>query len=242
MSTAAKFRCGARERVVLASLAAGVIAADQVTKAVVPVGAFIVNAGGAFVLPSRIGDLLWRSETIGALSDTAGAALLLAAARRIPRSASPVGRYGAVLVVAGLLSNLLDRLGVAALVHPGVPRGAIDWIPFGARHLINLADVFILLGAALLAARASSPCMRIVSQYLQPRRCAVAAGIMALAVWAFWWGANRQAVTTAQHHATDRAPASILLISGDACANGDMDWLSYRSTGTPYVSPRTPCP
>jgi lipoprotein signal peptidase len=52
------------------------------------------------------------------------------------------------LVIAGLGSNLLDRLGMHAVTAPGSVRGAVDFIHVG-RPCLNLAD-FVIVGATAL--------------------------------------------------------------------------------------------
>jgi hypothetical protein len=52
---------------------------DQASKAVQPAGTFIVNTGGATILPSALGDTLWKSQTFGAACDTIDTVLLVAA-------------------------------------------------------------------------------------------------------------------------------------------------------------------
>jgi hypothetical protein len=133
-----------------------VVLLDQATKAVQPTGAFIVNTGGAAILPSALGDALWKSPTLGAACDTLDSVLLAVALQFTRGLRTTRSRVGAIAVLAGLLSNLADRLGASSLFHAGLPRGSIDWIPVplwpAART--NLADVAIALGALVLGHQA----------------------------------------------------------------------------------------
>jgi len=126
-------------------LPGAVVLADQVTKAVQPPGSFAVNTGGAAVIPGTIGDALWQSPTFGAVTDTVDAALLVIAllySRQLPGRC----RTGALIAIAGGLSNLADRLGATSLAHSALPRGSIDWIALWPGVKTNLADLGIAAG------------------------------------------------------------------------------------------------
>src|SRR4051812_12509802 len=48
-----------------------VVFVDQATKAVRPGGTFVVNTGGVALLPAPLERMLWKSQTYGAVCDTA---------------------------------------------------------------------------------------------------------------------------------------------------------------------------
>jgi hypothetical protein len=136
-----------------AALCLAVLLADQASKAVQPPGAFVVNTGGAAILPAAVGDALWKSPTLGATCDRVDLALLLGAlilTRKLPNSRR---RAAGIAALAGLLSNLADRLGASSLFHAGLPRGSIDWIPvpLWPTARTNLADIVIALAALAFA-------------------------------------------------------------------------------------------
>jgi hypothetical protein len=137
------------------ALCLAVVLVDQATKAVQPTGAFVVNTGGAAILPSALGDALWRSPTLGAACDTLDTVLLLVALNLTRRLSTTKNRLAANAVLAGLFSNLADRLGTASLFHAGLPRGAVDWIPvpLWSTARTNLADLVIALGILALGYR-----------------------------------------------------------------------------------------
>jgi lipoprotein signal peptidase len=60
---------------------------------------------------------------------------------------------GAALMLAGWVSNLGDRLGLHSVTAPGTQRGVVDFLHWQGR-LWNLADVTIILGAAVALAGA----------------------------------------------------------------------------------------
>ncbi len=135
------------------ALCLAVVLADQASKAAQPPGTFIVNTGGAAILPAALGDALWKSPTLGAVCDTVDAVLLLGAMSLSRKLRTIRHRIAATAVLAGLLSNLADRLGASSLFHVGLPRGSIDWIPvpLWPTARTNLADVVIALGALAFA-------------------------------------------------------------------------------------------
>src|SRR4051794_7558511 len=73
-------RHGVRERPLLL-LCLLIVFVDQASKAVQPGSTFLVNTGGAAILPVPLGSMLWKSQTFGALCDTADTVLLLVGLR-----------------------------------------------------------------------------------------------------------------------------------------------------------------
>jgi lipoprotein signal peptidase len=178
----------------------GVLLADQVTKAVQPAGGFVVNTGAAGPLSSDLGDALWNSPTIGAACDTLDAVVLLVALAFAGTLRSTWNRMAATAVVAGLMSNLADRLGTSSLFHTDLPRGSIDWIqvPMWPTARSNVADVVIAVGALVLAfqvLRIAAPAVRHVARRTQRAHLAsLAAAVLALVLWTHYWQYNREDV------------------------------------------------
>jgi signal peptidase (SPase) II len=176
-----------------------VVLVDQASKAVQPSGGFVVNTGSAALLPPAVGDALWNSPTMGAACDTVDTVVLLVALSLARRCASAVNRAAALAVVAGLLSNLVDRLGASSLFHAGLPRGSIDWIPvpLWASARTNVADVAIGLGVLVIGTtgvrHAAAAINRITHRNRAARLVAMTLCIALLAGWTTYWQANRQA-------------------------------------------------
>jgi hypothetical protein len=241
MRSAAKLSFGRKHRVLLTGLACGLVVADQLTKAVAPAGAFIVNTGGPEILPSTVRDLLWTSPTLGAFADIAALPLLIFAARHVSRLVSVVGRCGAVFLLAGWFSNLLDRLGTASLWHPGQPRGAIDWIRLADHRVANLADGFITVGIVLLLLGPVWRRLRVLARHVPSRSFVMAGGLVAVAIWAVCWSANREAAMAAQRAATNRADAAALCKVARMYPSLGMDWLTYRNSPVRFTSQPGAC-
>jgi signal peptidase II len=146
-----------RARWAAAGIIAAVVAADQVTKALVLAGRIAGGTGWAAVRLARNTGSAGGVEsghpvlvTLAALAITAVAVVALLRARR----AAVVVTLS--FVVAGALGNLADRL----LRAPGLGRGpVVDWIHLAGRGgSMNLSDLAINAGAvglviALLASR-----------------------------------------------------------------------------------------
>jgi hypothetical protein len=182
------------------SLCLGVLLVDQATKAALASGDFVVNTGNVAALPAGLSDTLWDSPTVGAACDTVDTVLLMVALNLTRKLGNAWNRLASVAVIAGLLSNLADRLGASSLFHADLPRGAIDWIPVplwpSART--NLADVAIALGVVVLgyqALRTAAVAVRGLTRRSRVARVAAAtAAVLALAGWTTFWQANRNAV------------------------------------------------
>jgi lipoprotein signal peptidase len=175
-----------------------IVLVDQATKAVQPAGTFYVNTGGWSILPSALGNVLWSSQRFGAACDTIDTILLLAGLGMAVRLANTRQRLATTALLAGLLSNLVDRLGAASLFHPGLARGAIDWIPVPAwstATTINIADIVIVLAALALAyqpARRAIQAIQVLVRHSSAERlAAAAAGLIAVAIWTTAWQTNR---------------------------------------------------
>ena len=226
-------------RVALICLA--VLLVDQASKATRPAGTFIVNTGGAAILPSPLGDALWKSHTFGAACDAVACVLLLAAFGIAGALINTVQRVAAIAVLAGLLSNLVDRLGASSLFHAGLPRGSIDWIPIPAwpTAKANIADIVIALGVLAYAYHPARHAVQAIHALAHRSRtahlAAATAGLITVAIWTIIWQANRH---NAELKPTTpyETPAQCTAISHPS---DGMDWVSYRPTAGP-VPYRTP--
>jgi Signal peptidase (SPase) II len=214
-------------------LCLAVVLSDQATKAAQPAGSFIVNTGGSNILPSALGDALWHSQTFGAVCDTLDTALLLGALGLAGKLKNTSHRVAATAILAGLLSNLADRLGASSLFHAGLPRGSIDWIlvPMWPNPVeTNVADVVIVLGTLTFAYQAARKALRALRALTHRSRAsglaAATAGLIALATWTTIWQANRQA---ADLHARPR-PATTAGWTVDYTSDGEK-WLIYSPSG-----------
>jgi len=222
-------------------LCPAVVLVDQVSKAVQPAGTFIVNTGGSAILPSALGDALWKSQTFGAACDTVDSVLLLTALGMAGRLAHTRQRVATIAVLAGLLSNLVDRLGGSSLFHAGLPRGSIDWIPVPSwpTGKANIADIVIALGAVALTYHAARRAVHAIQTLARrrgaPRLAAATTGLIAVAIWTTIWQANRH---TAELRPT--AHQTLATCTAASYPSDGMDWVSYRPTAGPhpYQPPR----
>ena len=151
-------------------------------------------------------------------------------------------RTAATAVLAGLLSNVVDRLGGSSLFHAGLPRGSIDWIPVPAwpTARANIADVVIALGVVALIYHPARRALVAVHDLARRSRAAhlgaAAAGLIAVATWTTMWQANRN---TMEHRQTTRSETFAQCAT--SYPSDGMDWVSYRSTAGPLTyHPPTP--
>lgn len=226
-----------------ALLCLAIVLVDQASKAVQAAGTFIVNTGGPAILPSPLGDALWNSPTFGAACDTVDTVLLVAALGMARKLTNRWQRVTATAVLAGLLSNLVDRLGGSSLFHAGLPRGCIDWIvvPAWPTARANIADVIITLGAVAFIYRPARHTIHAIHALARRSRAARLAaattGLIAVAVWTTIWQANRH---TADLRVTTRSETAAPCPAVSHPSDG-MDWLSYRPTAGPRpYGPPTP--
>jgi lipoprotein signal peptidase len=143
---------GTGQRWLLAAVSATVIGTDQAVKwwAWRHVDGSLINSGGYILLGPGIRS--WFADPAsGALSDVIGGVVLIAAVRQLlRRRRSTCVLLGGSLVVAGWVSNILDRLGLHNWTAPGSARGVVDFIPGGGPGRSNVADLWIVVGALLL--------------------------------------------------------------------------------------------
>lgn len=137
---------------ILAAAFAVVLVSDQATKWLAwrHLDTALINRGG-FIALRRDMRAWFAAPTAGAVWNVIGALLVAAAVGlllRRPRRSTVL--MGAGVIAAGWTSNLLDRFGMHALTAPGSVRGVVDFIPIGGESRANVADVWILLGAAVL--------------------------------------------------------------------------------------------
>lgn len=131
-----------------AAIAASVIAADQVTKALV-----VANIPEGSSRP-LIGEILRLSHfrntgaAFGMLRGFAGLLALIALvgvvifAGVVIRHPAPLAAYGAALVASGATGNLIDRFTRSG--------GVVDFVDLSFWPAFNVADSAIFIGAAVL--------------------------------------------------------------------------------------------
>lgn len=129
-----------------------IIVFDQITKALVPRAWVTVDpATGAYV-PLFLRNLYLRPIT-GAVLDSVAIVLLgaggLAARRKLHGHLAGVG---VIVLVAGMTSNLFDRLGLAAMTQGVKERGVVNWfyLGFGYFRVGNIADCCYVVGLLLI--------------------------------------------------------------------------------------------
>src|SRR6266545_8201875 len=144
---------GIGQRWLLAAVSVTVIGTDQAVKwwAWRHVDGSLINSGGYILLGPGVRS--WFAGPVsGALSDVIGGVALVAAVRQLlGRRRSTCVVLGGGMVIAGWVSNILDRLGLHNWTAPGSARGVVDFIPDGTPGRSNVADVCIVVGALLLA-------------------------------------------------------------------------------------------
>jgi len=148
------------QRWILIQLIAGVVLVDQASKAWAwrHIYRTWVNAGGDVFSGKLIGSW-YANPTSGAMLDVADSLALAVAAYVLSRRVrSGRSLLGGGLLIAGWMSNLLDRLGLHHWSAPGSLRGAIDYIPLPTdgflmlpqTTFVNVSDVCIIGGASVL--------------------------------------------------------------------------------------------
>jgi lipoprotein signal peptidase len=139
-----------RQVFVVLTLLVAVVALDQAVKwwgwRHAPTA--MINRGGSPLVPSTL-DGWYADPVIGALLDLVDVCLLSAAACfLVLRQRSGIVLVPGAVMLAGWMSNLLDRLGLHYWTAPGSVRGAVDFIHLG-RLIVNVADAFILVATPL---------------------------------------------------------------------------------------------
>lgn len=142
-----------RQRRLLIACVAAVIITDQATKwwAWRNYDRTVINSGGLIFLGTVIRS--WFAAPVtGAVADIAGGIAIVVGIRQLLlRRRSTAVLVGGALFAAGWISNIADRLGLRHWSAPGSARGVVDFIPSGGTSRCNVADLWIVIGAALLA-------------------------------------------------------------------------------------------
>jgi lipoprotein signal peptidase len=145
-------RLHSRRAWLLIGVFAVVIVTDQVSKwwAWRHVDGALINDGGYILLGPVIRS--WFAAPVsGAVANVVGLVVVtVAVSWLLGRGRSRLVLIGGGFIAAGLLSNILDRLGLRAWTAPGTARGVIDFIPSGGPSRSNVADVWIVLGVIVL--------------------------------------------------------------------------------------------
>jgi hypothetical protein len=135
---------------------APIIAGDQVSKALVPRSQVRLDPGTGTLWPWLV-SRAFKSPTGGVVLDYLCIILLVTIAffawRRVRR---PLTSGGATVLLAGLSSNLLDRLGMDYLTQGVHGRLVVNWFDTGMWRIYvgNIADCCYVVGSVLLVASA----------------------------------------------------------------------------------------
>lgn len=143
---------GARQGRLLIAVFTAVIGVDQTVKWLAwrRFDESLINGGG-YILLGRVVRSWFAAPASGAVADVLGAVLVVLGIGRLVHSRRPqCVVIGGGLVLAGSMSNLLDRLGMHNWTAPGSARGVVDFLPSGGSSRCNVADVLIVLGLLLL--------------------------------------------------------------------------------------------
>jgi lipoprotein signal peptidase len=140
-----------RRRWLLIAVFAAVIGTDQAVKwwAWRHIDGTLVNAGG-YILLGPVVRSWWSAQVSGAVLDVLGGVVMILSRRQLLRRHTIGVLVGGGMVVAGWMSNLLDRLATHYWTAPRSMRGVVDFIPSGGTSRCNVADLWIVAGALLL--------------------------------------------------------------------------------------------
>jgi lipoprotein signal peptidase len=184
------------------------VAVDQVTKALASSPSVSLDPAAGTLMPRIVGDQ-YAGPVTGALLDSVGVCLVAGAIFLVAtRLRGRLPRLGAVVLLAGLSSNLLDRLGFATLTDGARERAVVNWfwLGLGPFKAGNIADCCCGIGVLLLLVAASRhlprlrnsglrpkgrPRLRVQARWTAPVVCALAVG--ALFGWTGYWQGNRTA-------------------------------------------------
>jgi Signal peptidase (SPase) II len=134
------------------------VGADQLTKALAPRSWVTVDPGAGTWLPAAVGRE-FKGATSGRAIDAIGCIVLLAVGALVmPRVRNRLTLAGATVVLAGMTSNLLDRLGLAMMTQGVQGRVVVNWFTVGVGRLRlgNLADLCYIVGSSMLLVAAGA--------------------------------------------------------------------------------------
>jgi Signal peptidase (SPase) II len=140
------------------------VGVDQVTKALAPKSWITVDAGAGTWLPATVGRE-FKGAISGLAIDVIGCVVLVAVGALVmPRVRSWLTLAGATVSLAGMASNLLDRLGMAVVTQGVQGRVVVNWFTVGVGRfrLGNIADLCYIGGASILLAAASTAGLRAI--------------------------------------------------------------------------------
>jgi lipoprotein signal peptidase len=146
------------------------VCADQITKAMNPWTSLDPDTGSW--MPAFVRGYFRYPDTRHIINGVGALVLITLGVLVTRRVRGMLPRAGAVILLAGLTSNLLDRLGMARLTQ-GIDRCVvINWFRIGVGRVLlgNLADVCYAAGLALLVlavARAGGRALRRRRLHLQ---------------------------------------------------------------------------
>jgi len=148
----AVYGIGKRQRWLLVAVFAAVVGTDQAVKwwAWRHLDGTLINSGG-YVLLGPVVRSWYAGPVSGAFLDILGGLVLILSVRLLLRARRMGVLIGGGLMAAGWVSNLADRLAVHYWTAPGSMRGVVDFIPSGGASRCNVADLWIVAGALLLA-------------------------------------------------------------------------------------------
>lgn len=162
-----------------------IVAGDQVSKALVSRSEVRLDPGTGTLWPWVVSSA-FKSPTGGDVLDYLSVVLLVAltwfAWRRARR---PLTSAGATVLLAGLSSNLLDRLGMDVLTQGVHGRFVVNWFDVGLWRIYvgNVADCCYVVGSLLLFAAACAWAAASVRQSLLERARLSAVALRGKADW-----------------------------------------------------------
>lgn len=239
-----------------------IVASDQITKALAPRAWVTVDPATGAYLPVSI-RRLYVGPITGALLDSIAIVLLgvigIAALRKLH---SHLAGVGVIVLVGGMTSNLLDRLGLAAITQGVKERGVVNWFQLGFHSVRvgNVADCCYLIGILLTIIGAASRLKWSIETTKRGtvwmpglRRWWVLGTALVLVIgasvgWTGFWQGDRRAASASNEIATYRNSESATLSRLDeavmtAYMNGDYQAAlllpidqQVRCTNTPSWS------
>lgn len=219
-----------------------IVLCDQITKALVPRAWVTVDPATGEYLPLSL-RRLYSGPITGALLDSIAIVLLgvvgVAAVRKLH---SHLAGVGVIVLIGGMTSNLLDRLGLAAVTQGVKERGVVNWFQFGFRFVRvgNIGDCCYVVGILLIVIGAASrlkwsiePTTRGPRWEPGPSRWWVIGTLLVLVIgaslgWTGFWQGDRRAALESSEITTYRANERAILARLDkavitAYTNGNYE-------------------